>query len=151
MQVAQDGECGFMTRTLRILFVEDMADSQRVGVRLFQAHGHQVKLASNGREAVELFMREPFDLVVMDLQMPEMDGWQAAQEIRRRETASRRTPIIAVSAYCHQSDRERFEAAGINAFVAKPIDNSRLMQTIAAVCSDSGNSTSAERNEAMTE
>jgi CheY-like chemotaxis protein len=125
-----------MTRALRILFVEDMADSQRVGLRLFQAYGHHVKLASNGREAVELFAREPFDLVVMDLQMPEMDGWQAAQEIRRREPATRHVPIIAVSAYCYQPDREQFEAAGINAFVAKPIDNSRLMQTVEALCVD---------------
>src|SRR5258708_7026780 len=125
-----------MNRALRILFVEDMPDSQKVGMRLFQASGHRVKLAANGREAIELFAREPFDLVVMDLQMPEMDGWQAAQEIRRRETPSRRVPIIAVSAYSYQSDRERFEAAGINAFVAKPIDNSRLMQTIDALCTE---------------
>jgi CheY-like chemotaxis protein len=126
-----------MNRALRILFVEDMPDSQKVGMRLFQAGGHRVKLAANGREAVELFAREPFDLVVMDLQMPEMDGWQAAQEIRRRERPSHRVPIIAVSAYSYQSDRERFEAAGINAFVAKPIDNSRLMQTIDALCEES--------------
>jgi CheY-like chemotaxis protein len=123
-----------MNRALRILFVEDMPDSQKVGLRLFQAHGHRAKLATNGREAVAMFATDAFDLVVMDLQMPEMDGWQAAREIRRREGSNGRVPIIAVSAYSLQSDRGQFEAAGIDAFVAKPIDNSRLMMTIEALC-----------------
>ncbi len=123
-----------MQRALRILFVEDMPDSQKVGLRLFQAHGHRAKLATNGREAVEMFVTDAFDLVVMDLQMPEMDGWQAAREIRRREGAGGRVPIIAVSAYSLQSDRGQFEQAGIDAFVAKPIDNSRLMMTIESLC-----------------
>ena len=75
----RDGECSSMNRVLRILFVEDMPDIQKVGLRLFQAAGHRVYLATNGREAVDIFDREPVDLVVMDLQMPEMDGWQAAR------------------------------------------------------------------------
>jgi CheY-like chemotaxis protein len=130
-----------MNRALRILFVEDMPDSQKVGLRLFQAHGHRAKLATNGREAVEMFASDAFDLVVMDLQMPEMDGWQAAREIRRREGASGRVPIIAVSAYSLQNDRGQFEAAGIDAFIAKPIDNSRLMMTIQALCGDTARAT----------
>ncbi len=125
-----------MNRALRILFVEDMPDSQKVGLRLFQAYGHRVKLAKDGREAVELFDSESFDLVVMDLQMPEMDGWQAAREIRRRERSSGRVPIVAVSAYSLHIDRRQFDEAGIDAFVAKPIDSARLMMTIDALCGD---------------
>jgi CheY-like chemotaxis protein len=85
----------------------------------------------------------------MDLQMPEMDGWQAAKEIRRRESAAHPIPIIAVSAYSYQSDRERFEAAGINAFVAKPIDNLRLMKTIDDLCADRCDP--AQHDEAVTD
>jgi two-component system sensor histidine kinase/response regulator len=123
-----------MNRVLRILFVEDMPDIQKVGLRMFQAAGHRVYLATNGREAVDIFEREPVDLVVMDLQMPEMDGWQAAREIRRREQAARGVPIIAVSAYTQQAEPERIRAAGIDAFIAKPLDNNRLLQTIDALC-----------------
>jgi CheY-like chemotaxis protein len=123
-----------MTSALRILFVEDTPDGRVVGMRLFQAHGHQVVLAKNGREAVELFDPDAFDVVVMDLQMPEMDGWEAAQEIRRRQAQDRKVPVIAVSATPQPPDSSRFEAAGIDAFVPKPIDSPRLMQTVAAVC-----------------
>jgi CheY-like chemotaxis protein len=123
-----------MNRALRILFVEDMPDIQKVGIRLFQAAGHRVYLAANGREAVDIFDRESVDVVVMDLQMPEMDGWQAAREIRRHEQTARGVPIIAVSAYTQQAEPERIRAAGIDAFIAKPLDNARLFQTIAALC-----------------
>jgi CheY-like chemotaxis protein len=124
-----------MNRALRILFVEDMPDIQKVGLRMFQAEGHRVFLATNGREAVDIFDREPVDLVVMDLQMPEMDGWQAAGEIRRREQTGH-VPIIAVSAYAQQAEPERIRAAGINAFVPKPLDNARLARTIEELCGD---------------
>jgi two-component system sensor histidine kinase/response regulator len=123
-----------MNRVLRILFVEDMPDIQKVGLRLFQAAGHRVYLATNGREAVDIFDREPVDLVVMDLQMPEMDGWQAAREIRRHEQTARGVPIIAVSAYTQQAEPDRIRAAGIDAFIPKPLDNNRLLQTIDALC-----------------
>ncbi len=131
-----------MTRALRILFVEDMPDIQKVGLRLFQADGHRVLLATNGREAVDIFDREPVDLVVMDLQMPEMDGWQAAREIRLRKQAAR-VPIIAVSAYTQQAEPERIRAAGINAFVPKPLDNARLTRTIEELCGDDSDHHSA--------
>ncbi len=130
---AQRGACD-MNQSLRILFVEDTHDGQIVGMRLLQSHGHRVVLANNGREAVEKFDPDEFDLVVMDLQMPEMDGWQAAREIRRREDYQRKIPIIAVSATAQHTDAERFQAAGIDAFVAKPIDSPRLMQTVASLC-----------------
>src|SRR5262249_43753850 len=119
--MAQDGGSLDMTSSLRILFAEDTLDGRVVGMRLFKAHGYEVVLAENGREAVELFERDNLDLVVMDLQMPEMDGWQAAQEIRRRQARQRKVPIIAVSATPHPPDSGSFEAAGIDAFVPKPI------------------------------
>lgn len=123
-----------MSSTLRILFVEDTLDGRVVGMRLFQAQGHTVVLAANGREAVDLFDPDAFDVVVMDLQMPEMDGWEAAQQIRRRQPADRRVPVIAVSATLFPPDPSQFEKAGIDAFVPKPIDSPRLMQTVAALC-----------------
>jgi CheY-like chemotaxis protein len=126
-----------MNRALRVLFVEDMPDIQRVGLRLFQAAGHRVYLATNGREAVEIFDREQLDVDVMDLQMPEMHGWQAAREIHRHEQVARGVPIIAVSAYTQQAEPDRIRAAGIDAFIAKPLDNARLFQTIAALCPES--------------
>ena len=132
-----------MNRALRILFVEDMPDIQKVGLRLFQAEGHRVYLATNGREAVDIFDREPVDLVVMDLQMPEMDGWQAAREIRRRERAPRGVPIIAVSSYVQQAEPDRIRAAGIDAFIAKPLDNARLIRTIAELCTNDSDRDSA--------
>jgi CheY-like chemotaxis protein len=130
----RDGGFGPTDRALRILFAEDTPAGQAVGLRLFQAQGYRVFLAANGREAIEIFDREPVDLVVMDLHMPEMDGWQAVREIRRRERDRRRVPIVAVSAYSNPTDPEWFHAAGINAFVAKPIDKARLLQTIAELC-----------------
>ncbi|HEV2970396.1 MAG TPA: response regulator [Pirellulales bacterium] len=132
-EYGRDGGCGPANRTLRVLFVEDTPAGQLVGLRLFQAQGYRVFLAANGREAVEIFDREPVDLVVMDLHMPVMDGWQAVREIRRRES-ERPVPIVAVSAYSNPTDPEWFHAAGINAFVAKPIDKARLLQTIAQLC-----------------
>jgi len=94
--------------------------------------GHQVSLACNGREAVELWERGGFDLVLMDCQMPQMDGFAAATEIRLRELAgaARRTPIVALTANAMQGDRERCLVAGMDDYLTKPFTQKQLANMV---------------------
>ncbi len=116
------------SRRLHVLLAEDNAVNQRLAVRILEKRGHTVVVADNGREALAAFEREPFDLVLMDVQMPEMGGFEATAEIRRRET--RHTPIVAMTAHAMQGDRERCLAAGMDAYVSKPIDAKSLFEVI---------------------
>lgn len=107
------------TRTLRILVAEDNLTNQAYIVRTLSKQGHAVVVANNGQEAITAWESAPFDLVLMDLQMPEMDGLQATAAIRERESGTpRHTPIIAITAH---TDREHCLASGMDGFVAKPI------------------------------
>jgi len=119
------------TRPLRILLAEDTPANQLVARQVLEKWGHQVRLAQTGREAVDLFEREPFDLVLMDVQMPELDGCQAATEIRQFESASGRfTPIVALTAHALQGDREKCLAAGMDGYLSKPVDFEELFQLV---------------------
>jgi CheY-like chemotaxis protein len=115
---------------LNILLVEDNLINQRVAVRLLQNRGHHVTVAGNGREAIEILERSDwkFDAVLMDVQMPQMDGFEATREIRRRSEASgrRRIPIIALTAHSTESDKEECAAAGMDRHLAKPIQTNLL-------------------------
>lgn len=118
----------------RILLVEDNQVNQRVAVRLLEKHGHAVVVANNGREAVEAFDRDRFELILMDVQMPEMDGFEATARIREREKGkSEHVRIIALTAHAMTGDRERCLAAGMDAYLSKPIEPDELY---AAVGSD---------------
>src|SRR5208337_3504055 len=120
-------------RSLDILLAEDHDVNQRLLVILLEGKGHKVTLASTGKEALALLERGSFDLVLMDVQMPEMDGVDVTRIIRARETPAQHTPIIALTAHTMKGDRERFLAAGMDGFVSKPIAFRELFAEIERV------------------
>jgi CheY-like chemotaxis protein/HPt (histidine-containing phosphotransfer) domain-containing protein len=107
-------------RPLRVLVVEDNVVNQRVTTLMLKELGCHVDLAANGREAVEMIELLPFDMVFMDCEMPEMDGFEATREIRRFQ-GDKHLPIIAMTAYALQGDRERCLAAGMDDYFSKPV------------------------------
>mgnify|MGYP001029590349 CR=1 FL=1 len=130
VQPAARSSAGTM-RALRILVAEDTPVNQKFILRLLDRWGHTVVLAGDGRNAVAEASRAAFDVVLMDVQMPEMDGLEAAAAIRRHETGSHRhTPIIAMTAHAIKGDRERCLVAGMDDYLSKPIDAELLRQTI---------------------
>ena len=119
------------TVSLRILLAEDSWLNQKLMVGLLNKRGHQVTLAENGREAVAAFQTHEFDVVLMDVQMPEMDGLEATAAIRELENASAsHTPIVALTAHAMKGDRERFIAAGMDDYLAKPVRPPELLEAI---------------------
>ncbi len=118
-------------RPLRVLLAEDNPVNQHLAVRMLERRGHKVTVANNGREAVEAFEQNSFDLILMDVQMPEMSGFEASAEIRSREDGtSRRIPIIAMTAYAMKGDRERCLEAGMDDYVSKPVRAEELFRAI---------------------
>ena len=121
-------------RPLHILVAEDNPVNQQVIVRMLSRLGHTVALASNGREALEALLRAHFDAVLMDVQMPEMTGTEAAEAIRRAEAGSGlHVPIVALTAHAMQRDRERCAASGMDAYLPKPIRSTELADVLAAI------------------
>ena len=117
---------------LRLLLAEDNLVNQRLALRILEKQGHSVVLAANGREALAAYDAQPFDLILMDVQMPEMDGLEAAQEIRRREQGRPvHIPIIAMTAHAMSGDRERCLAAGMDDYLSKPIHVGQLREILA--------------------
>jgi signal transduction histidine kinase/ActR/RegA family two-component response regulator len=121
-------------RPLRVLLAEDNKVNQKVAFRMLQKLGHEVVTAEDGRQAVEHFRDGGFDVVLMDIQMPEVDGFDATRSIRALERAvGQRTPIIAMTAFAMPGDRERCLEAGMDGYVAKPIAMEKLKQAIREV------------------
>ena len=125
-------------RTLRILLAEDNRVNQRVAVALLEKRGHSVRVVENGRLALSALDEERFDAVLMDLQMPEMGGFEATRAIRERERATGgHVPIVAMTARAMAGDREQCLAAGMDGYVAKPIRPEELIASIERAVHDS--------------
>jgi PAS domain S-box-containing protein len=121
-------------RALRVLLAEDNAVNQVVAAGLLKAEGHTVVVAGNGKEALAALGREAFDVVLMDVQMPEMDGLEAAARVRQAEEATgAHVPIIALTAHAMKGDRERCLEAGMDDYLAKPIQPAELRRVFAGI------------------
>jgi two-component system sensor histidine kinase/response regulator len=118
-------------RTLHILLAEDNEVNTRLAVRLLEKRGHRVVTTSDGREAVVAYEQQPFDVILMDVQMPQMNGFEATAAIREKEQRThRRTPIIAMTARAIKGDREECLAAGMDGYVSKPVQARELLEVI---------------------
>jgi signal transduction histidine kinase/CheY-like chemotaxis protein len=116
---------------LRVLLAEDNAVNQKIACRFLEKEGHHVTLACHGRQALAAIERENFDVVLMDVQMPEMDGFEATAAIRAQERDSgKHLPIIAMTAHAMAGDRERCLAAGMDNYIAKPISACELVELL---------------------
>ncbi|MFT5377867.1 MAG: PAS domain S-box-containing protein [Candidatus Latescibacterota bacterium] len=135
VQRAQTPELADGAPSLHILLAEDNVFNQRVASGLLEKQGHRITVVEDGRKAVEISAREVFDVVLMDVQMPEMDGLEATQAIRQREVESgvARLPIIGLTAHAMQGDRERCIEIGMDEYVTKPIKPQELRQALASL------------------
>jgi two-component system, sensor histidine kinase and response regulator len=118
---------------LRVLLVEDNLINQKVASRMLEKNGHNVITANNGREALDILGEREFDAVLMDVQMPEMDGLETTAAIRASERGTdRHLPIVAFTAHALMGDRERCLDAGMDVYLSKPVQNvSQLLQALA--------------------
>ncbi|MGI6084220.1 MAG: PAS domain S-box protein [Acetivibrionales bacterium] len=120
---------------LRILLVEDDLINQKVIMKMLQGKGHMVELSGNGEEALNIYETGKYDIILMDIQMPGIDGIETANSIRKIDGPGNHTPIIALTAYALKGDRERYLALGMDEYVSKPIDMLELFETIDRVAS----------------
>jgi two-component system sensor histidine kinase/response regulator len=128
---------------LRLLLAEDNAVNQRLAVRLLEKQGHQVAVAANGRLAVAAWQKseqeqKPFDLILMDIQMPEMDGFEATRAIREQQKGKVPVPIVAMTAHAMTGDRERCLDAGMDGYLSKPLQPDKMLETINGLVSNNG-------------
>lgn len=132
---------------LRVLVVDDASVNQDVAAGLLELHGHTVEVADNGRDAIEAFRRQPFDVVLMDVEMPEMDGITATARIRELEDPTgTRVPIIAMTAHTLTGFREHCVESGMDGYISKPIQPAELFEAVeslatgaaSTVCSQKG-------------
>ena len=121
-------------KNLRILVAEDNPVNQRVVVRMLEKMGHAPKVAQNGNEAISLVASESFDLVFMDVQMPQMDGLTATRKIRESETAKKtHIPIVAMTAHAMKGDKEHCLEAGMDGYVSKPVSSKQIEEAIGTI------------------
>lgn len=122
-----------ITQPRRILLAEDGIVNQQVAVMMLESRGHHVTVANNGIEAVKMFQKESFDLILMDIQMPEMDGLEATWTIRSIEDEDAHIPIIAMTAHVMKGDREKCLEAGMDNYLSKPIRADLLYEAVEAI------------------
>ena len=121
-------------RQLAILLAEDNPINQKLASRLLERRGHKVTMVANGREAVEALEHNRFDVVLMDVQMPEMDGWTATETIRMRERGSQiHVPILALTAHAMKDYEDRCYQAGMDGFVTKPLEPAQLFRAVESI------------------
>ena len=113
-----------------VLIAEDNLINQKVIERMVQRLGYPVALVANGREVIDALSRLSYALIFMDCQMPEIDGFEACREIRKREVGGQRVPIVAITANAMKGDRERCLAAGMDDYVSKPFKQDDLRAVI---------------------
>jgi len=141
----QVAESSLKGKPIEILLAEDNLINQKLAVRLLEKQGWRVSVANNGKEAVDLSGRNGFDLILMDVQMPEMDGIEATKEIRKREEGTDRyIPIIALTAHAFEEDRKKCLAAGMDGYAAKPIKVQELFATMEETLNSSDTRTHKE-------
>jgi CheY-like chemotaxis protein len=123
------------SKPLRILLAEDDIINRKLAVFFFEKMGHAVRAVGTGIEVLQALAQEPFDLILMDIQMPDMDGVEATRAIRSAQGGRIRSdiPIIAMTAHAMKGDKERFLTAGMDGYVSKPVDFPALMQRIEAL------------------
>jgi PAS domain S-box-containing protein len=141
-----------ITRSLKILVAEDTPFNQTFILRLLEKNGFHPTLVENGRQAVDRFDPDTFDIILMDVQMPEMDGFEATREIRKLEKQSGgHIPVIAMTAYATEGDRERCLAAGMDAYVSKPISAAKLFKAIEVFMApeESAKSTDGQKSDSL--
>jgi CheY-like chemotaxis protein len=125
---------------LNILLAEDNPINQRLAIKLLENWGHRATTVSNGKQALAVLEDTSFDLVLMDVQMPEMDGFETTAAIREREKLTgKHLPIIAMTAYAMKGDKDRCLAAGMDGYLSKPIQIEELLNALEAVASVSAN------------
>lgn len=119
------------TQRLQILLAEDNAVNQKLAVKMLERMGHSVSVAANGQEVLGIWEGQNFDLILMDVQMPMMDGLEATRILREREkTSGQHVPIVAMTAYAMKGDKEKCLEAGMDGYVSKPISAQELFETI---------------------
>jgi len=132
----------------RVLLAEDNDVNQMLAVRLLEKRGYTVSVSADGRAALAAFEKEPFDFVLMDVQMPEMDGFEATAAIRAKEKLNGgHIPIIALTAHSLKADEERCLAAGMDGYLSKPINTTELFDTIEKVLAEASASSVVEQHE----
>lgn len=130
-QLISHSQVFLSTYEIHLLIVEDNVVNQRVATRMVEKLGCRVDVAANGQEAVEATAREGYDLILMDCQMPVMDGYEATRSIRLREgETGRHIPIIALTANAMPGDREKCLDAGMDDYLSKPVDHNRLVTVL---------------------